>query len=96
MQAAIEQSNKDNTISSLNKKMITVEEKYKSAMNEIKSKDQFLRQHLVGRTDSIDVKQYIEGVLVKYRQHFPESREDQLKADLEKARKKIQLYEKYC
>lgn len=39
MQAAIEQSNKDNTISSLNKKMITVEEKYKSAMNEIKSKD---------------------------------------------------------
>lgn len=64
-------------------------------VNEIKSKDEFLKQHLVGRTDSAEVKEYIEGVLMKYRQYFAESREDQLLEDLERARKKIELYEKY-
>lgn len=49
----------------------------------------------MGRTDSAEVKEYIEGVLMKYRQYFAESREDQLLEDLERARKKIELYEKY-
>lgn len=40
----------------------------------------------------IDVKEYIENVLGKYRQYFSESREEQLKEELEKAMKKIELY----
>ncbi len=32
-------------------------------MAEINEKDMFLRQHLIGRTNEINVKQYIENVL---------------------------------
>lgn len=35
---------------------MTLEDKYKSSLSDIKTKDEFLRSHLVGRTDSMDVK----------------------------------------
>lgn len=53
-------------ISTLNKKILTLEDKYKSSLSDIKTKDEFLRAHLVGRTDSVDMREYIEGVLKKY------------------------------
>jgi hypothetical protein len=49
-------TNRDNTIGTLNKKMHTLEERLKSATNEIKIKDSFVKQHLVGRADSADSK----------------------------------------
>lgn len=56
MENAIDTNNKQNTISTLNKKLITLEQRHKSAINEIKAKDEFLKQHLIGRTDTPDAK----------------------------------------
>ena len=39
-------------------------------VEEIKAKDDFLQHHLVGRTDQLDVKQYILEVLKKYEKRF--------------------------
>ena len=59
----IKLNEKDNLIKSLEKKMLTMEDKYQSAMREIKEKDSFLKQHLIGRTDEIEIKEYIENIL---------------------------------
>jgi hypothetical protein len=60
----------DNTVNNLNKKYKTLEEKYKNALNDIKAKDEFFRQHLIGRTNEINVQEYIESVLNRYRENF--------------------------
>lgn len=59
----IKMNEKDNVIKSQEKKMLTMEDKYQSAMREIKEKDNFLKQHLIGRTDEIEIKEYIENIL---------------------------------
>lgn len=53
---SILENNKDNVIGTLNKKMFTLEQKYKSSVNEIKIKDEFFKQHLVGRADTTEQK----------------------------------------
>jgi hypothetical protein len=66
----IEVSNKDNTISTLNKKMLTLEDKLKFAINDVKTKDEFIKQYLVGRSTSPDAKNHVEEILKKYQQSF--------------------------
>lgn len=66
----IEVTNKDNTISTLNKKMLTLEDKLKFAINDVKTKDEFIKQYLVGRSTSPDAKSHVEEILKKYQQSF--------------------------
>lgn len=40
------------------------------AVSEIKTKDEFFRQHLLGRTDQSDTKAYIVSILEKYQSTF--------------------------
>lgn len=96
MENGIALSTKDNMIGTLNKKILTMEDRYKSAANEIKSKDEFFKQHLIGRTQSLDIKEYIENTLAKYQQSFSSSREEELATELQKSLKKLELYEKYA
>lgn len=53
---SIELENKDNIISSLNKKIQTLEDKYRLAISDIKTKDEFFKNYLVGRADTVDLK----------------------------------------
>lgn len=96
MENGIALSTKDNMIGTLNKKILTMEDRYKSAVNEIKSKDEFFKQHLIGRTQNLDIKEYIENTLAKYQQSFSSSREEELATELQKSLKKLELYEKYA
>lgn len=66
----IKLNEKDNKIKSLENKLMTMEDKYRSATKEIRSKDEFLKQHLVGRTDELEIKKYIEGILDRYVNRF--------------------------
>lgn len=70
---------KDNIIATVNRKMTTTEERYKAALNEIRAKDEFLKQHLLGRVEEAESKEYVESVLSKYRKSFTENCEEQLK-----------------
>lgn len=56
MEHGIILNTKENMIGSLNKKILTMEDKYKSAINEIKAKDEFFKQHLIGRTENMDIR----------------------------------------
>ncbi len=61
---------KDNEINSAFKRYKTLEEKYKTSLGEIKAKDEFFRQHLVGRITDSTVQEYIEVTLKKYTENF--------------------------
>lgn len=94
----IKLNEKDNKIKSLENKLITMEEKYRSATKEIKSKDEFLKQHLVGRTDELEIKNYIQKILDKYVNRF-ESENDQkveeLRTQVKELSQKLKYYENW-
>lgn len=52
MEDEIKSNEQDNIIDHLNKKMQTLQHKYASIVGEIIEKDNFLKQHLLGRAES--------------------------------------------
>lgn len=56
MEYRLQLHEKDNQINNLSKKFKTLDEKYKAALNDIKAKDDFFRQHLLGRLTDISAK----------------------------------------
>ena len=63
MEYRLQLHEKDNEINTSFKRYKTLEEKYKNALVEIKAKDEFFRQHLVGRTNEASIQEYIESTL---------------------------------
>jgi hypothetical protein len=61
---------KDNEISTALKRYKTLEEKYKNALTEIKTKDDFFKHYLVGRTTEAPVQESIEIILKQYTEDF--------------------------
>lgn len=53
MEYRLQLHEKDNQINDLSKKYKTLDGKFKAALNDIKAKDDFLRQHLLGRLTDI-------------------------------------------
>lgn len=88
-------SNKDNQIQSLSNKVRMLEEKYKMAAADIRAKDEFLKQHLLGRTDEVDVKEYAMKVLGNYEERFcSQSNEEKYQQEIEVLQKKLSLFER--
>lgn len=95
MQTARELTNRQNDMSNLERKVLSLEQKYRSCQAEAKTKDDFLKQYLIGRSDDIEVKDYIESVLSKYSKRYTEVEEEEMKQRLQKALKKLEVYQRY-
>jgi hypothetical protein len=55
---------------SLNNKLKMLETRYLTALKEINKKDEFLKEHLVGRTKDVEQKDFIESMLQQYANSF--------------------------
>ena len=60
-QHSIELTQKENLIRTLEKKVITLEEKYKSSTTENHEKDQFIRNFIQSRAHDIDVEELLKA-----------------------------------
>lgn len=87
-------NNKTNQIDILKKKICTLEDRYQASKSDIKAKDDFFRNHLLGKTNSDAVKSNISQVLDSY----TENMNSQLKTNKElediikKLETKLSLY----
>jgi hypothetical protein len=89
MEYRLQLHEKDNEINTVFKKYKTLEEKYKNALMDIKTKDGFFKQYLVGRTTEATVQESIESILKQYTEDFEgmialKSENTSLKEKLEK------------
>ena len=62
--------NKDNQIQTLNKKIMTLTDRNTMLVSDIKAKDEFLQQYLVGRSKDVSETEKVAAVLEKYQQKF--------------------------
>lgn len=72
-------NNKINQIDILKKKISTLEDRYQASKSDIKAKDDFFRNHILGKTSSDAVKSNISSVLDSY----TENMNNQLKTNKE-------------
>lgn len=55
-------------LQNLKQTVCSLTEKYQSCMNEVKTKDDFLKQYLMARTEDSEAREYIDSMLQKYNQ----------------------------
>ena len=69
--AEIQLSNKENELKTLKNCLRNLEGKLQVVIGDVKMKDDFIQQYLMGRTKSSEEQEHVRGILEEYRIIFP-------------------------